>query len=409
MSGPANETVAPEEVRPVHPMRHLPAFGLMSASYFAAIALFNPYAPLWFKELGFSTLAIGIIASIQAWTRVLAPYAWGWLGDHTGRRVELIRLASAGCVVSALSLAFVERFWPVALATAVLFVLNSSIMPLHESTLARLLTTRRGFNAARYGRVRMWGSVGFIASVVGSGALLEEAGVRAFPWLVAALNLVMLGVALRLPTLREAAVDEEAPPPVLPLLRQPEVAWFFGSAFFTVVGHSVLYAFFSLYLVGLGYGKGLIGALWALAAGVEILFFWLQGRWFDKLSLHRWLELVAGVSAIRFSLMTLATVFPWLVVPAQALHAISFAAHHASCIAMVHRLFPGRLRGRGQALYTVLGYGISGVVGGIGGGVIIEYLGFQAAFAAAMCTAIAAWYCTRRMARCAPATVSPEV
>jgi PPP family 3-phenylpropionic acid transporter len=75
---------------------------------------------------------------------------------------------------------------------------------------------------------------------------------------------------------------------------------------------------------------------------------------------------------------------------------------------MVHRLFPGRLRGRGQALYTVLGYGLSGVVGGVGGGFIIEYLGFQAAFAAAMCTAIAAWYCTRRMARCAPAT-PPEL
>jgi PPP family 3-phenylpropionic acid transporter len=53
-----------------------------------AIGLFNPYAPLWFKELGFSTLAIGSIASLQAWTRVVAPYAWGWLGDHGGRRAN---------------------------------------------------------------------------------------------------------------------------------------------------------------------------------------------------------------------------------------------------------------------------------------------------------------------------------
>ena len=59
------------------------------------IGLFNPYAPLWFQDLGFSTLAIGAIASLQSWTRIVAPYGWGWLGDHGGRRVWLIRWACA--------------------------------------------------------------------------------------------------------------------------------------------------------------------------------------------------------------------------------------------------------------------------------------------------------------------------
>jgi len=63
----------------------LAAFSAVWCAYFAAIGLFNPYAPLWFKSLGFSTLAIGALASLQSWTRVLAPYAWGWLGDHSGR------------------------------------------------------------------------------------------------------------------------------------------------------------------------------------------------------------------------------------------------------------------------------------------------------------------------------------
>ncbi|MFM7703399.1 MAG: MFS transporter, partial [Rubrivivax sp.] len=74
--------------------RTLSAFGLLSFTYFAAIGLFSPYAPLWFKELGLSTFAVGAIASLQAWTRIVAPYAWSWAGDHSGRRVELIRLAA---------------------------------------------------------------------------------------------------------------------------------------------------------------------------------------------------------------------------------------------------------------------------------------------------------------------------
>jgi PPP family 3-phenylpropionic acid transporter len=63
--------------------------------HFAAIGPFNPYAPLWFKELGFSTLAIGAIASAQSWTRVVAPCAWGWLGDHSGRRSTRVRSGAA--------------------------------------------------------------------------------------------------------------------------------------------------------------------------------------------------------------------------------------------------------------------------------------------------------------------------
>jgi MFS transporter, PPP family, 3-phenylpropionic acid transporter len=74
-------------------------FAALWFCYFAAIGAFNPYAPLWFKELGFSALAIGGIASLQAWSRVLAPYGWGWLGDHRGSRVKLIRAAALASVV----------------------------------------------------------------------------------------------------------------------------------------------------------------------------------------------------------------------------------------------------------------------------------------------------------------------
>ncbi len=49
----------------------LAPFGALTFTYFAAIGLFNPYAPLWFQSLGLSTLVIGGIVSLQSWTRVL--------------------------------------------------------------------------------------------------------------------------------------------------------------------------------------------------------------------------------------------------------------------------------------------------------------------------------------------------
>jgi PPP family 3-phenylpropionic acid transporter len=379
----------------------LPAFALLSFCYFATIGLFNPYAPLWFKDLGFSTLAIGGIAALQSCTRIVGPYAWGWLGDHTGRRVFLIRLACMGCVVSAASLLLVESLWPVAAVTALLFLANSGVVPLYETSLAHLLSNRQGLDAGRYGRVRVWGSVGFIASVMAYGFVLERLGVQAFPWIVAGMNLLLLWAATRLPRGHEQVAHDEPPPAVLPLLKQPEVAWFFASIFFTVLAHTAVYAFFSLYLVHLGYGKAAIGALWAVAVAVEILFFWTQGRFFGRLSPQGWLQLVAAVTTARFAATAGAGHLAWVLVLAQMSHAVTFAAHHAACISMVHRLFPGRARGRGQALYTILGYGLSGVLGGFGGGWLIEHLGYEVTFWVSAAAGALAWFCAWKMSRAA--------
>lgn len=380
------------------PGPRLRAFGAVWFCYFASIGAFNPFAPLWFKELGFSTLAIGTIASLQAWTRVLGPYAWGWLGDHGAPRVRLVQLAAGLSLVAAIALLWVRGYTAVAVCTALLFLANGGVVPLTEATLARHLATGQGLDAGRYGRVRVWGSVGFIVAVVVFGALLEHAGIGLFPWLVVGAYVALLAVALRLPVSREAAPGHEGVPPVLAVLRRPAVAWFFGSVFFTVLAHTSLYTFFSLYLDGLGHDKATVGLLWAVSVAVEIAFFWWQGRFFDRLTPHAWLQWAAAFAVLRFALTAAFGAQIVVLVLAQALHLLTFAAQHAACIALVTRHFPGALRGRGQALYTVLGYGVSGVVGGLAGGWLSTQFGIGSVFWAAVGAAALGWACARRAA-----------
>ena len=379
-------------------------FGALAFAYFAAIGLFNPYAPLWFQSLGFSTVVIGAIASLQSWTRVLSPYAWSWSGDHSGRHVELIRLAAAGALLSALGLLGVRAAVPVALVTMLLFLANGGIPPLYEAVLAHLLGGAKGIDPARYGRIRVWGSVGFIVAVTSFGVLLEWAGIAAFPFFVASMNGLLLVAALRLPKTRVQAQDGGAAPPVLPLLRQPAVAWFFASISLTVLAHTSLYAFFSLYLVSLGYGKAAVGAFWAVSIVVEIVFFWKQGSVFPLFTPHRWLQIVALTTAARFAATASGAAWVPVLLLAQAVHAVTFACHHAACIALIHRFFPDRLRGRGQALYTMLGYGVPGVLGGVAGGWLIDRMGFASVFWAAALSGLLAWGCATQAARAAERT-----
>jgi PPP family 3-phenylpropionic acid transporter len=390
------------------PSKHaLFAFGAVSFAYFSYAGLFGTYAPLWFQSLGFSTLAIGALASLQSATRLFSPYAWGWVADHTGQRTRLLRIAVALALASAIGFFVSPLYGWIAAVTLALHTCTAGVIPISEAALAHFVSHGETLNVGRYGRVRVWGSIGFILAVIGSGVALQSLGVQAFPWLVMALLALLLVAALRLPVVTEAAHDSEASPGALGVLRQPAVAWFFAGVFFTVLAHTSLYAFFSLYLVSLGYSKTAVGLIWALGVAAEVAWFWFQGRWLMRLSPQVWLLLAAGVSVLRFAVIAAFGATPWVLVLAQLTHAVTFAAQHSSCIGMINRYFPGRLRGRGQALYTVLGYGASGVIGGLAGGALSEAFGFAAVFWAASAAASLAVLCCWRALRLEPDSGSP--
>ena len=331
---------------------------------------------------------------------MIAPYGWGWLSDHTGQRVWLMRIAAAAAFMCALGLLLTPGwvapgFLFVAVVLFAMFLNTSAMMPMAEAALAQLVTTRQGMDVKRYGRVRVWGSVGFIITVVVFGFWFERFGLDGFPWGAAILLAGLVVSCWRLPAHREAVHGSEPAPSLGPVMAKPAVRWFFVALFFMILAHVSLYAFFSLYLDSLGYSKRIVGFLWAVSVVVEIAWFLDQGRWLPRLPLGTWIVLACLLAALRFSATAAFGSSLALLVVAQAVHAITFAAHHTVCIAFINEHFPGRLRGRGQALYTVIGYGISGLVGGVGGGALSEALGFAAVFWAAGAmggiAALAAW------------------
>ena len=372
---------------------HLLAFAALSASYFAHIGFFNPYLPLWLKDLGLPIFTISLLTSVQSITRVFAPYAWGALSDHTGQRVLLLRISAGVALVSSLGLWWHGGAWWLGLVLLVMFTHSSSMMSLTEAAMAHLVAGDWG----RYGRIRLWGSAGFLLTVFFAGEWFEHFGMGHFPaWAGGTLAIVLIAT-LRLPDVREPAVAHtEAKEPVGPVLRIPAVRWFFISLFFHVMAHFAVYGFLSLYLDSLGYGKGTIGLLWALSVVAEIAWFYLQGRLLGLFAMPRWL-LICGIAAVlRLGLTAGGGQWLWALVMAQALHALSFAAHHTTCVAMVSRHFPGRLRGRGQALFTVIGYGFGGVLGVLAGGAIAQQFGYVAMFGVATLLAVVGSGCAWR-------------
>jgi PPP family 3-phenylpropionic acid transporter len=383
---------------------HFVPFAVMSAAYYGHIGFFNPYLPLWLKELGLPLFTISLLTSIQSMTRLFAPYGWGWLSDTTGERIKLLRYSSVVALVCALGLLWdwavhASTFWLVAVLL-LMFTHTSSMIPMTEAAMAHMVSSGGTLDTKRYGRIRLWGSIGFLVTVFAAGGWFERFGIRHFPyWTIATLFIVMVSV-WQIPDMRESQHKPSERLRALPILALPEVRWFFVSQFFHVLAHMSIYIFLSLYLDSLGYSKTFIGVMWALSVTIEIVWFYTQGRWLPKFSLRAWLVIAALGTLLRMGLMATAAQFLVVLAFAQALHALTFAAHHTVTIALISHHFPGSLRGRGQALLTVIGYGFSGVTAGVVGGWLSTRYGlvsvFWAASGCAVMATFAAWKTMRQ-------------
>jgi len=363
--------------------------------YFAALGALVPYWGLYLKSLGFGAVEIGSLTAILMATKVIAPYIWGWLGDHLGHRMRIVRLASLVSVVTFTLMFWVDSFWAIAGAmTLFSFFWNASLPQFEVVTLNYL-----GTQARRYALLRVWGSVGFILTVLLLGWLVDRQGpaiVLSVVWMV------YLGIWLASLTVRDP--DPEPHPKEQPhigqVLRQPAVLAFFAAVFLMQFSHGPYYAFYTIYMTDYGHSKTLIGGLWALGVAAEVVIFMVMHHLLDRFGAARVLVASLAIAALRWVLIGVFPAELWVMLLAQLMHAATFGTFHASAIHLAHQFFRGRHKGRGQALYSSLSFGAGGAVGSLLAGHAWESLGplltYSLAGASALLGALIAWRVVER-------------
>lgn len=353
-------------------------FALFFFAYYGYVGVFSPYASLYFADKGLSATEVGVLLSLMQAMRVVGPNLWGWVADRRRQRALVLRLTAFAAAASFTGIFFGQTFIHFFIVMAVFTLFVSAQNPLSE---ALILAEMRG-DYSPYGRLRLWGSVGFIASVVAAGPLLDRHGVDAMPWIALALLVLVLVSSLRM---RETAHDDGARPKAsLPdLLRRREVIAFFASTFLMIAAHASLYVFLSLYLAQIGYSNTVIGLMWSVGVVAEILFFFYQAPLFRRFGVRKLMLASLAVAAARFLMIGLGAQSLALLLAAQLLHAVTFGVHHSASIITLQRWFSGPTQARGQALFTSISYGLGGTLGGLAMSGLWDRFGAQAVYLAA--------------------------
>jgi PPP family 3-phenylpropionic acid transporter len=338
--------------------------------YYAFVGMFAPYWSLYLKSIGFDAIEIAILVAVQPVMRMIAPTLWGWVADRTGKRLLVVQIAATLSAVCYLGVFATTSFWGMFLVLGVMGFFWSASMPLVEATTLTYL----GKHSARYGRIRSWGSIGFIAAVVGLGYALDHMAIRWLLWVGAVIELGIVLFARQIPP-TEVLAHHTDHQPVRQIALQPQVIALFSACFLMSVAHGPYYTFYSIYLVEHGYAKSAVGGLWALGVICEIGVFFLMPWLVRRFGYTRILLISFSCAVLRFMLIGWGIDFIVLLLIAQVLHAATFGAYHAASVGLVHEFFQGRHQSKGQALFGSLSYGAGGMLGGLASGPIWQHYG----------------------------------
>jgi PPP family 3-phenylpropionic acid transporter len=352
---------------PALPYRRLAGFYFC---YFAYLGTFAPFFGLYLAAVGMSAVQIGVLMSAPQVTRIVAPHLWGWLADRGRGRLRVARLTGlAGSAAWLGVFAGADFAWLFLVLLAMTFFWSAALPLMEATTLAHL-----GEETARYGRVRVWGSIGFIAAVIAVGHALDALAPRALLWIVLALMGGILAFCWAVPEAR-AAPHPSDDVPIGDILRRPQVVALIAASALMAAAHGPYYTFYTIHLVDHGYSKSAAGWLWALGVACEIAIFVWMPHLYRAFTLRAILIASFALAAARFLAIGWGADSLALLLAAQALHAASFGSFHAAAIGLVHRYFRGRHAARGQALYGSLAYGLGGALGGFASGYAWQHLG----------------------------------
>jgi PPP family 3-phenylpropionic acid transporter len=376
------------------PYWRLSAFYLF---YFASLGALVPYWGLYLQSLDFDARAIGELMAIIMATKIIAPYIWGWIADHTGKGMVIIRLASIFALLTFVGVFINSSFWWMAGVMAVFsFFWNAALPQFEANTMNHL-----GKDTHRYSVVRLWGSLGFIFSVVLLGQLLDSMGLDIVPKLILMLFAAVVVFSFLVP---EAANHQPAQQGhIFDVLKQPVVIALLLVSFLAQMSHGPYYTFYSIFLKQQGYESSTLGWLWALGVIAEIIVFLYMHKLMPLFGARKLLMLALLLTALRWLLIGYFVDVFGLILLAQLLHAASFGLYHAVSIDLFHRLFKGRYQGRGQALYSSVSFGAGGAVGSFVSGLLWDRISPEFIFTLAAASALLAFFISWRFIRFDPA------
>lgn len=337
--------------------------------YFALLAMFVSFLPVYLDAQGLPATKIGLIIGTGGFIAIFSQPLWGMISDRT-KTIKKVMLLLLGCSTIVGYLLYASSSFVVLLLFTMLMYFF--LMPLDPLTESLNFQTAEA-NGVSYGSIRTFGAVGYAVMSLAVGYTTQFFGINSLAFLFAGIGIISILICLPLP---DAPVTGK--PISLKTLRNflsnKETIWFMLLIFIVAVPQRINDTFLGVYIRKLGGTPDMVGLAWFLAAGSEILVFALSFWWLRKGKELAIISFAAVFYFIRFFLSAWVT-DPHILVFLQLLQTFTFPIFYSAAIQYLYRIVPEEWRATGQTVLAILFFGVSGIVASYLGGWFYESFG----------------------------------
>ncbi|PAV27805.1 MFS transporter [Virgibacillus profundi] len=338
-------------------------------SFHATNTIILSYLPLYLKYKGLNGTEIGWVLAVGPLASIVAQPFWGYMSDKYKTVKRILQICIVGLLITSVLFFQMDALIAILLMGAVFYFFVTPIGALGDS-----LAQRRADDLGiSFGTIRMWGSVGFATSSLVIGEILTRVGIQymIIPYLF--FGTIALIVTFRL---TDVKVDSEPVQlkDVTTIIKSKPFVIFLLFIMLLSITHRANDSFMGLYIAQLGGSEGLVGLAWFVGVLTEAAVFATAGFWFKKYHPLIFIIIAGVLYSIRWLLYSTID-NPMYIVALQFTHGLSFGLFYLASFSYVSRLIPKLLQSTGHLIFFATFFGISGIIGSLAGGALIDTSG----------------------------------
>jgi PPP family 3-phenylpropionic acid transporter len=344
--------------------------------FFQSVGAYQPFLAPYLRALGFSGREISLVLSLTPAMALVVPLGWAWLADRTKQHARVLQLVSLGACLGLLPMVFARSFGGVLAGWFGYAFFNVGISGLADS-----LAITRVRAGADYGRMRLWGSVGFLVAALVAGGGLTIRGARPADPLVPVFIWLALAAAFAAALRLRGAGESGARP------RFRDLGGLIGEPRFRLLllvglchwAASVPYnVYFGVLLQELHLSPLLTGLAFSIGVASETMALLFFRRLRARFGLETMLVAVFAATSVRW-LAIAGTEDTAALLALQLVHGLTFGVFWGTSIALLADVVPPELRATGQALF-VMALNLGTALGNAATGALYDAAGTRTPF-----------------------------
>lgn len=328
------------------------------------------FLPLYLKFKGLSGTEIGWVLAVGPLASIISQPFWGFLSDKYRTVKWVLIMTIIGMLIFSILFFQMNELIFILFFGALFYFFSSPVGALGDSLAQR----QADLLNISFGSIRTWGSIGFALSSLLIGQLLDIYGVAFMRWPYLLFGTILLIIAFQIEDIKKTSNEQSVQLKDLKtLIANKPFMYFLLIMMFITITHRANDSFIGLFITELGGSESLVGVGWFIALVSEALIFAFAYLWFKKERALFFIILASVLYTVRWILFGFSN-DPLIVLIGQLLHGLTFGIFYLSSLDYVTRLIPHTLKSTGHLIFYSVFFGVSGIIGSVGGGLLIDHL-----------------------------------